>query len=164
MVLPKRIVSKLRQPDFTNPYSRPALLRLIVCYLHSNPDLGLHTCHDVLGRSGLKESKQEMGMATEFQSRSRHGPVLRRRTPKLSLEPQEIFSCTKTSTKINLAQLRSARIQGDKFCLRVTDEQGEEIMVESPAKPPVPTNFGLHMDLADARSRTIASECHIKDH
>jgi hypothetical protein len=57
----------------------------------------------------LKESKQEMGMATEFQSRSRHWPVLRRRSPKLSLEPQEIFSCTESSTKINLAQLRSAR-------------------------------------------------------
>jgi hypothetical protein len=64
-----------------------------------------------------------MGMATEFQTRSRRGPVLRCRTPKLSLEPQEIFSCTETSTKINLAQLRSARIQGDNFCLRVTDDQ-----------------------------------------
>jgi hypothetical protein len=36
---------------------------------------------------------------------------------------QEIFSCTETSTKINLAQLRSAGIQGDNFCLRVTDDQ-----------------------------------------
>jgi hypothetical protein len=37
--------------------------------LHSNPDLGLRNCRGVLGHSGLKESKQKMGMATEFQSR-----------------------------------------------------------------------------------------------
>jgi hypothetical protein len=31
-------------------------------------------------------------------------------------------------------------------------------MVPLPAKTPVPTNFGLYMDLAHARSRTIAPE------
>jgi hypothetical protein len=92
--------------DLRNP--RSALWRLVVFYSNSNPDLGLRNCRDVLGRSGLKESKQEMGMATEFQSRSRHWPVLRRRSPKLSLKPPEFFSCPENSTKINLAQLRLA--------------------------------------------------------
>jgi hypothetical protein len=92
--------------DLRNP--RSALWRLVVYYSNSNSDLGLRNCRDVLGRSGLKESKQEMGMATEFQSRSRHWPVLRRRSPKLSLKPPEFVSCPENSTKINLAQLRLA--------------------------------------------------------
>jgi hypothetical protein len=90
----------LYTPRSTNPEFRPALLLLIVCYLHSKPDLGLRNCRDVLGRSGLKESKQETGMATEFQTRSRRGPVLRHRTPKLSLEPQEIFHAQKPPPRL----------------------------------------------------------------
>ena len=76
-------------------------------------------CHGFRGRSGLKESKQGMGMATGFQSRPRHEPVVRRRAPKPPLEPEEFFSCRETSTKMNLAQLSSSRIECDeRLCLQ----------------------------------------------
>jgi hypothetical protein len=62
-----------------------------------------------------------MGKATGFQNRPRHEPVVRRRTPKLPLEPQVFFSCGETSTKMNLAQLRSSRHRGI-FCLQVAND------------------------------------------
>src|ERR1700730_15363549 len=57
------------------------------------PDPAGRNCHGFRGRSGLKESKQGMGMATGFRSRPRHEPVVRRRAPKPPLEPEEFFSC-----------------------------------------------------------------------
>src|SRR5260370_3133251 len=73
------------------------------------PDFGGRNCRGILGRSGLKESKQGTGKATVFRNGSRHEPVVRRRTPKLPLEPQEFSSCGETSTKMKLAQLRSTK-------------------------------------------------------
>jgi hypothetical protein len=63
----------------------------------------------ILGRSALRESKQETELAMGFPSRSRQKPVVRRRTPKLPLEPPETSSSREPSTKTKLAQLGQSR-------------------------------------------------------